>query len=488
MVTKLPREVLIPMIVACGLFMENLDSTVLATAIPAIANDIGVNPLRLNLAITSYLLSLAVFIPISGWVADRFGARTVFRAAIVVFTCGSILCGFSTSLWNFVLFRMLQGMGGAMMVPVGRLVLLRSVQKADLVRAMAFLTVPALMGPVLGPPVGGFITTYADWRWIFWINVPIGVLGVILVTLFIEQTREPKVPSLDLRGFLMTAVGLSGLVFGFEAAGRGLLPNGVVVALLGVGAAGIVLYLAHARRVAAPVIDLSLLRIRTFRASIIGGFMFRTGIGSLPFLLPLLLQVGFGLNPFHSGLLTFAAAAGAMTMKMTAGPILKRFGFKRVLIANALISALFVAACALFRATTPAALIFVILLIGGFFRSLQFTSVNTIAYADIPSERMSRATSFSSMMQQLSLSVGVGTAALLLHLTVVFQGREDLMAGDFWPAFVAAAGIAALSAVVYLSLPSDAGEEISRGAVRPGRGHVSGSAAARPASARPGPL
>jgi EmrB/QacA subfamily drug resistance transporter len=466
MLTKLPREALVPMIVACGLFMENLDSTVLATAIPAIATDIGVNPLRLNLAITSYLLSLAVFIPISGWVADRFGARTVFRAAIVVFVCGSILCGFSTSLWNFVLFRILQGMGGAMMVPVGRLVLLRSVPRADLVRAMAFLTVPALLGPMLGPPVGGFITTYADWRWIFWINVPIGALGVVLVTLFIEQTREPHVPSLDFRGFLMTAVGLAGLIFGFESAGRGLLSNVVVVALLGVGAAAIILYLFHARRVAAPVVDLGLLRIRTFRASIMGGFMFRIGIGALPFLLPLLLQIGFGLNPFHSGLLTFASAAGSMTMKMTAGPILKRLGFKRVLIANALVSAVFVAACALFRASTPVALIFGVLLFGGFFRSLQFTSINTIAYAEIPPERMSRATSFSSMMQQLSLSVGVGMAALLLHVTMVVDGRQDLLAGDFWPAFCVAAGIAALSALVYVSLPSNAGEEMARGAAR----------------------
>ena len=484
MPTKIPREVLVPMIVACGLFMENLDSTVLATAIPAIAHDIGVNPLRLNLAITSYLLSLAVFIPISGWVADRFGARTVFRAAIVVFVCGSILCGFSTSLWNFVLFRVLQGMGGAMMVPVGRLVLLRSVPKADLVRAMAYLTMPALMGPLLGPPVGGFITTYANWRWIFWINVPIGMLGIVLVTLFIEQTREPHVPPLDLRGFLMTAVGLSGLVFGFELAGRGLLPDTVVVGLLAVGAASLALYLVHARRTAAPVLDLSLLRIRTFRASIVGGFMFRTGIGALPFLLPLLLQVGFGLNPFHSGLLTFAAAAGAMTMKMTAGPILKRFGFKRVLIANALISAVFVAACALFRASTPAVVIFAVLLIGGFFRSLQFTSINTLGYADIPPERMSRATSFSSMMQQLSLSVAVGMGALLLHLTVVFKGRETLLAGDFWPAFCAAGAIAALSALVHLSLPADAGDEIARGGAR---APPAGRRAVGPATAPPRP-
>jgi EmrB/QacA subfamily drug resistance transporter len=452
---------LIPLIVACALFMENLDSTALSTALPAIAASLGESPLRLSLAITSYLFSLAVFIPISGWVADRFGARHVFRAAIAVFVLGSILCGLAGSIWHLVLARSLQGAGGAMMVPVGRLVLLRSVAKADLVRAMTWLTVPALIGPVLGPPLGGFLTTYLSWRWIFWINLPVGLLGIILVSRFIPDLREERPPRLDLLGFLLTAAGLLGLIFGFETIGRELVPLSTTLLLLTVGVLCIALYVLHATRTPHPLLDLALLGIPTFRASVLGGFLFRIGIGAMPFLLPLMLQAGFGLSAFNSGLLTFAAAAGAMAMKLTAGPILKLVGFKRVLIANAMISAAFLAANGLFEPTTPHLVILAVLLVGGFFRSLQFTSINTLGYADIERARMSRATSFASMMQQLSLSVGVGTGALLLHLSVTARGGEQLAAGDFAPAFFAIAAIAALSALVYLPLARDAGAEVS---------------------------
>jgi EmrB/QacA subfamily drug resistance transporter len=452
---------LIPLIVACALFMENLDSTAISTALPAIAASLGENPLRLSLAITAYLFSLAVFIPISGWVADRFGARRVFRLAILVFMLGSVLCSFAGSLFGFVLARMLQGMGGAMMVPVGRLVLLRSVAKADLVRAMAWLTVPAMIGPVMGPPLGGFITTYLDWRWIFWINLPIGALGILLVSLFIPDLREERPPRLDLLGFLLSAVGLVGLVFGFETIGRGIVPWSTTLLLLALGAIGVGLYVLHATRTLYPVIDLALLGIPTFRASVLGGLVFRIAIGATPFLLPLMFQAGFGLSAFDSGLLTFAAAAGAMLMKLTAAPTLKLFGFKRVLTVNAVISAVFIAASALFTPTTPRLLILAVLLVGGFFRSLQFTSINTLGYADIERAQMSRATSFASMMQQLSLSIGVGTGALLLHLTVAARGGAELSAHDFWPAFLAIGCIAALSALVYLPLPAEAGAEVS---------------------------
>jgi EmrB/QacA subfamily drug resistance transporter len=452
---------LIPLIVACALFMENLDSTALSTALPAIAADLGESPLRLSLAITSYLFSLAVFIPISGWVADRFGARRVFRLAIAVFVVGSILCGLSTSIWHLVLARTLQGMGGAMMVPVGRLVLLRSVAKADLVRAMAWLTMPALIGPMLGPPVGGFITTYVDWRWIFWINVPIGVLGIVLASLFIPNLREERPPPLDLLGFLLSAVGLLGLVFGFETIGRGLVPTSTALLLLAVGIAGIGLYVLHAARTPHPVIDLALLGLPTFRASIVGGCLFRIGIGAVPFLLPLMLQAGFGLSAFNSGMLTFAAAAGAIAMKLTAAPILKRFGFKRVLIVNGLLSAVFLAINGLFEPSTPHLLILCVLLAGGFFRSLQFTGINTLAYADIERNQLSRATSFASMMQQLSLSVGIGIGALLLHLVVDARGGVHLAAGDFAPAFFTVALVAALSVLAYVPLSPDAGAEVS---------------------------
>jgi EmrB/QacA subfamily drug resistance transporter len=477
MPTAQPRQMLIPLIVACGLFMENLDSTVLSTALPAIARSLEENPLHLSLAMTAYLFSLAVFIPISGWVADRFGARTVFRAAIVIFTIGSILCAFSDSLPQFVLARVFQGFGGAMMVPVGRLVLLRSVPKSELVRAMAWLTVPALIGPVLGPPVGGFITTYLSWRWIFWINVPIGLLGMVLVTLFIEDIREERPPPFDWLGFALLGSALTGLIGGFETVARGFLPDVLVAALFIAGAVLLALDIIHAHRRPNAVLDLTLLRIPTFRASIVGGFLFRMGIGATPFLLPLMLQLGFGLTPFESGTLTFTTAVGSLLMKTTAGPILRRLGFRRVLISNAVLSGALLATYGLFQSTTPHAVILAVLIVSGYFRSLQFTSVNTLAYADMARERMSRATSFASVGQQLSLSVGIGTGALILHLTVAARGDTHLTAGDFAPAFFALGLLAALSCLVHARLRPDAGAEVSGHRPRP---RVSGSPKTQP--------
>ncbi|MEK0081669.1 MFS transporter [Benzoatithermus flavus] len=467
------RTVLVPLIVACALFMENLDSTVLSTSLPAIAASLGEDPLRLSLAITAYLFSLAVFIPISGWVADRYGARRVFRAAIVVFVLGSISCGLSGSLPAFVGARLLQGIGGAMMVPVGRLVLIRSVAKADLVRAMTYLTVPALIGPTLGPPLGGFVTTYLHWRWIFWINVPIGLLGFVLVSRFIPEVKEADPPPLDLSGFLLSAVGLVGLVFGFETIGRGVVPAWMTTVLLAAGGVFVLAYVRHAQRTPHPVLDLSLLRVPTFHASIVGGFLFRIGVGAVPFLLPLLLQAGFGLSPFASGQLTFVASLGALTMKLTAGPILKWLGFRNVLIGNAVVSAAFLGAIGLFRPDTPIIVMLAVLLAGGFFRSLQFTSINTLAYADIERAATSRATSFASMMQQLSLSVGVGTGALLLHLSLAARGGARLAAGDFLSTFLIVAAISALSALAYMRLPPDAGAEVSGRRIAPDAGATS---------------
>ncbi len=452
---------LIPLIVACALFMENLDSTVLATALPAIAHAFGESPLKLNLAITSYLFSLAVFIPISGWMADRHGTRTVFRAAIIVFTLGSILCGLSQSFWELVGARVLQGVGGAMMVPVGRLLVIRSTSKSELVRAMAFLTLPALIGPVIGPPLGGFLTTYLSWRWIFWINVPIGILGVTLVSMHIPNTRAASVPPLDRLGFMLSGFSLLGLVFGFETIGRDLLPAWGPPLLLSFGAFGLWLYLRHARRIAYPVIDLRLLREPTYRICILGGFLFRIGVGAVPFLLPLMLQLGFGLSAFQSGMLTFASAVGALAMKATAGPILRRFGFRRVLVTNALISGCFIIVTGFFRPDWPGYAILFLLLLGGFFRSLQFTSINTLSVADFSSERMSAVTSFSAMAQQLSLSAGVAVGALVLHATVLLAGDHALTPGDFTPAFLVVGLSAMASALLFWPLKPDAGAEVS---------------------------
>ena len=451
----------VTLIVAVALFMETMDSTVIATSLPVIAADLGEDPIALKLAITSYLLSLAVFIPVSGWMADRFGARTVFRMAIVVFTVGSAACGFAESLFDFVLFRIVQGMGGAMMVPVGRLVILRSVPKAELISALAWLTIPALMGPVLGPPLGGFITTMFDWRWIFWINIPIGLLGFLLATRYIADFREEEVPPLDIKGFFLSGIGLSGIVFGFTTIGQGLFATEIVFGLIAIGIASCWLYVRHARKTPNPLLDLNLLRIDTFYASIVGGFLFRIGVGASPFLLPLFLQLGFGMTPLQSGMLTFTTAVGAIAMKTTAAPILRRVGFKRVLVWNAVISALFIATASLFSAATPSAVIMAVLLVGGFFRSLEFTAVNSLAYADIGDRDMSKATSFASVGQQLSMSAGVAVAALVLEFERMGRGSQDVLASDFPAAFLVVAAFAASSAFVFMRLPKTAGSSLA---------------------------
>jgi EmrB/QacA subfamily drug resistance transporter len=455
---------LVPLIVACALFMENLDSTVIATSLPAIAADIGANPLALKLAVTSYLLSLAVFIPVSGWTADRFGARRVFAAAIFVFMLGSVGCALANSLEGFVIARIVQGMGGAMMTPVGRLVLVRTIDKRELVSAMAWVTIPALIGPVVGPPVGGFITTYASWHWIFLINIPIGVVGIILVLLYIDPVPAEYQEPFDATGMLLAGAGVAGLAFGLSVAGLDMLPLPVVVALIVGGAISMAAYLAHARRVPAPILDFSLLRYPTFNASLVGGFLFRLGIGALPFLLPLMLQTGFNMTPFQSGLVTFAGALGAIGMKTVAARTINRFGFKRVLIFNALISASFIAAIAVFQPGMPVSVLIAILLVGGFFRALEFTASNTIAYAEVEPRRMSRATALASVGQQLSISAGVAVGALMVDLSLRWRGAastNDLMAGDFTAAFLVVAAISAASALWFWRLPADAGAEMS---------------------------
>lgn len=457
----MPSFALTPLIVATALFMENLDGTVLSTALPAMAVDLHEDPVALKLALTSYLLSLAVFIPLSGWVADRYGARRVFRGAIFIFTLGSILCGLSTSLPEVVISRIAQGLGGAMMVPVGRLVLLRVAPRHELVRALAYLTVPALIGPLIGPPLGGFIATYFHWRYIFWINVPIGALGMILVTRYIPDLREEQSRPLDMTGVLLSGLGLSSLVFGASVAGPGLVSPYWAAALATIGIVALALYVRHARRAEYPIIDLELLRVPTFNVALIGGFFFRIGLGAVPFLLPLMLQTGFGLTAFQSGSLTFIATLGAMAMKTTAQPILRRFGFRRVLTVNALVSVGFLCANAFFTPATPHWAIMLILLTGGFFRSLEFTALNAIAYAEIDREAMSRATSFAAVGQQLSLSAGVAIGAAALESVRAAHGGGTLRADDFAPAFLIVAAVSAVSIVFFRKLAPDAGDELT---------------------------
>ena len=455
------KERLIPLIVATALFMENMDSTVIATSLPAIAVDIGTSPLTLKLAITSYLLSLAVFIPASGWTADRFGARMVFAVAIGVFMLGSIGCALSSSVTGFVIARIVQGMGGAMMTPVGRLVLLRSIDKSALVNAMAWVTVPALVGPVIGPPLGGFITTFFSWHWIFLINIPIGLLGIFMALRHIDPIKSEDPERFDLYGLVLAGIGLGGIAFGLSVAGLNLLPWSVVGALVATGSISMTLYVMHARRTGSPVLDFSMLHLATLRASIMGGFLFRLGIGALPFLLPLLMQVGFGLTPFQSGLVTFASAVGAMGMKALAARIIRTFGFRNMMTINAIVSSFFLAACALFTAATPLLLIMIILVVGGFFRSLQFTAINTVAYAEVAPAQMSRATTLVSVNQQLAISAGVAIGAFSVESTMMLRHVTELTAGVFAPAYLVVAFISAISAWFFWQMPDDAGHEIS---------------------------
>ena len=435
----------------------------LATSLPAIAAAFGESPVRLSFAITSYLFSLAVFIPISGWVADRYGARNVFRRRHRRVPGGSILCGLSSSLWQMVAARMLQGLGGAMMVPVGRLVLLRSVAKADLVRAMAWLTVPALIGPVIGPLLGGFITTYFHWRWIFWINVPIAILGLVLVTLFIPDAREPRPPPFDTAGFALTAVGLVGLMFGFETIGRDIVP-GWASACCSASACVCILLYRPARRPDRPSGARPAACCGCRPSAPRSSAASCSGWASAPCrsCCRCCCRRASGSARSSRASSPSPRRSGRLTMKLAAKPILRRFGFRRVLLEQRRAQrGSRWRAIALFRPDTPHAVILAVLLIGGFFRSLQFTSINTLGYADIDQQRMSRATSFASMAQQLSLSVGVGTGR---HPAAPDHGRarRRSTAGERLRAGVPGGRrLRRAVGLAYLRLPGDAGAEVS---------------------------
>nr|WP_092424363.1 MFS transporter [Devosia crocina] len=449
-----------PLILAVALFMEQMDSTVIATSLPAIAADIGTDPIALKLALTAYFVALAIFIPLSGWMADRFGAKTIFRLAILVFMLGSLACSFAFSLESFVLSRFFQGIGSSMMTPVGRLLLVRSTPRTELVSAMAWLTVPALVAPVTGPLIGGFLTTYLSWHWIFWINIPIGVAGIILAGIFLDVPDQRTPRPVDLPGFLIAAVAFSGTVFGLSVISLPALPILYGYMTIAVGVTAGILYLLHARHTPHPLLDPRLFRHKLFRSSVTGGSLFRIGVGAMPFLLPLMLQLGFGLNPFQSGAITFVSAIGAIMSKFLAERIFARFGFPRVLGFAAIFGGVLIAAQGFFTTETPVPVMMAVLLAGGVLRSVFFTGSNAIGYADISDEEASQATAIVAVCQQLSVAFGVAVAGAILELTSHLTGGH-LSLLNFQIAFFVVGGLSALASLIYLTLPRNAGADVS---------------------------
>lgn len=451
---------IVPLILAVALFMEQMDSTVISTALPAIAADLHVGPITLKLALTAYMVALAIFIPVSGWMADRFGAKKIFRIAILVFVTGSILCAMAESLTQFVVFRFLQGAGGAMMSPIGRLVLLRTTKRSELVAAMAYLTIPALIGPMAGPPLGGFITTYFSWHWIFLINVPIGMLGIWLASVHLPDIQSPPPPRMDVYGFVLVALAASGVVFGLSVISLPALPPSAGYGAIAAGFIALALYLLHARRHETPILDPKIFANAGFRAATLGGSIFRVSTGAVPFLTPLMLQISFGMTPFQSGMITFTGAMGAITTKFLASRVFRAAGFRTTLIVAAVLSALTTAACGFFEATTPVLVMAGFLLFAGFTRSFFFTGVNALGYADVPDDQASQATSMSSVFQQVSLALGVAMAAMILEGGAALRGGT-LQLADFHMAFFAVSALTLIAVLPFLRLEKHVGAAAS---------------------------
>lgn len=410
-------RLLIPLMVATAFLMEQLDSTILTTAIPDMARSLATTPVRLNLAVTAYVLTLAVFIPLSGWFADRFGARRIFVLALGLFTLSSALCGLAQSFAMLVATRVLQGLGGSMMTPVGRLILLRSFPRSQLVSAMTYTTLPAILGPVIGPLLGGFLTTYASWRWIFYVNLPFGVAGMLLALRFLQEVpAEEPAARFDFAGFALFGCAVGLLQMGMEALGHPLFSEVLTGAVFALAVLLLAVFAYYARRVAVPVVDLSLFRQRSFSVGTLAGGICRIALNGTPFLLPLMLQVGFGLSPIGSGSLTFLSSAGAIVVRLFIGRLLRSFGFTRVLVVSAVCSSLTLAGFTLLQPSTAHWLVGAYVVLFGLLRSIQFMTSNTLSYADTPGQQLSRATSLGGLLQQLTVSFGVSFSAVLLEL------------------------------------------------------------------------
>lgn len=452
----------VALIVAVAFFMQLLDSTIISTSLPQMGQSFGVPAVAMSIGITAYMLTMAVFVPLSAWLADRFGARNIFLGAIALFALASIGCGFSQSLAQFVAARIVQGLGSALMTPVGRILVLRNAAKSELLNATALITWPALFAPVVGPVLGGFITTYLSWHWNFFINVPLGLAGLLLVARFVPGDRDSEARPLDWPGFFVTSFGLAVMLYGLERLAHpenGMLPTvGLIVAGIPVGWFAV----RHLRRAPHPLLDLSAFKVLTFAVSTLSaGTIFRVAINATPFLLPLLFQVGFGMRPVDAGLLILAYFLGNLGMKAVTTPTLRRFGFRRVLIVNGLIASLAIMACGAISPQTPLALVVALMLVAGLSRSMQFTALNTLAFADIGGAQRSSAATLSSMLQQISMLFGVAIAAAVLNLSQIARGEEAPDLVDFRIAFIAIGLIGLVASFRFMVLPPSAGAEVS---------------------------
>jgi len=466
----------LPYIVAATFFMEYLDTTVIATALPQMAHSFGVGPNSISLGMTAYMLALAIFIPASGWVADRCGSRTVFFSAIGVFTVASILCGLSQNVAEFTAARLLQGIGGAMMVPVGRLIVVRSTEKSRMMQAISTITWPAIAAPVVGPPIGGFITTYASWRWIFLLNVPFGLAAMAVALAMVPNLRGSERRPLDVVGLLLSGTALTAILYGAELASQPAENPWVAGAIIAAGLLVGVVAFQHAKRHPHPLIDVSTLKIPTFSVTVVTGSFTRIGIGAVPYLMPLLFQVGFGLSAFKSGLLLLASALGNLGMKALTTRILQRFGFRMVSIVDVTVAGIFIIACGLLTPEVPLALVLIVVFVYGVARSMQFSTLATLAYADVAQPQMSAASTLWSAAAQMTIGLGIAFGAVSLRAAAFFNGETSGHAftlDDFRLAFLLAGVLTLLSVIGYMGLSRDAGQSIgggSRGAEDPAKG------------------